>query len=912
MKKIIILSICFSSIFIFNYFLLTPTIVYAEDNFCSGIEQDLNTHVNNQISSRLSQAKPETGLDIYSYRGTNNYLDVPSVDKPWKRNINSWTQKGNPLDFTGVSGWNDDAMYRVAGENHNHWSPYTGGATLVTPRHFIAAEHFQLYPGTTVVFFDKNGKPVKRKVLGVVSGGAVDDINVGLLDADVDSSIMSYSVLDYTTLLSYLQGESAILRNTPIVVFNQFAKALIRKIFVINLFGVSHFEYSSGPQKDYSSPLVNGDSGQPGFIIINNEPVLLFTNHYMNSGSLLGSYIDKIDLAIDDLDRKYGINGNYNVKKYNSSCFTRYSILNRSATANKNYGYVGDTVSVQISNIPYNEDLLYVGFGQLKVSYVIVPTVSSIPNQKAEFKIPQVDPGNYQIILAGFTLPFQVFEQKKTSALHSAYNETSNTNVVNTEQKPTLSHVSIPTPGATTPTPAPTPTPTPAPIMSSTATYSNVTDNSATLQGQITSGPVTTRGFEYGLTTSYGLNTSQSSSATGSYTMPVSGLSCNMKYYFRAYAASGFGTGYSTQSFFTTSACAIPTPGATTPTPAPTPTPTPAPTPTPTPAPKTLPIDVVESLVKNNSAPSIFNMGSSNITTDFVVLTGSINSTGGTNVLVRGFEYGYSSASESSVFETGSFGPGNFSVKITGLSCGSIYKFRVFAKNSIGLAYSAEKTFTTAPCPLYYNPSVGSSNSRSTGSFSSGTRSVSVPVGQSGVIATNSGNNQSNNVGSSGNAGSSGGNTNNIVSPSGRSVKVNNVLNLKTEIKRNLKIGDSGQDVKLLQTLLNVLGYKVAENGSGSLGNETTFFDKNTELALKKYQSDHTISGVTETGVVDNVSLILINSELNKIYTANDNDNNNSTTTSDGYNNKSIFSFPINLIKYIIDLLESTYQRIVL
>ena len=94
-----------------------------------------------------------------------------------------------------------------------------------------------------------------------------------------------------------------------------------------------------------------------------------------------------------------------------------------------------------------------------------------------------------------------------------------------------------------------------------------------------------------------------------------------------------------------------------------------------------------------------------------------------------------------------------------------------------------------------------------------------------------------------------------------------------------MKIGDSGQDVKLLQTLLNVLGYKVAENGSGSLGNETTFFDKNTELALKKYQSDHTISGVTETGVVDNVSLILINSELNKIYTANDNDNNNSTTT---------------------------------
>ncbi len=54
--------------------------------------------------------------------------------------------------------------------------------------------------------------------------------------------------------------------------------------------------------------------------------------------------------------------------------------------------------------------------------------------------------------------------------------------------------------------------------------------------------------------------------------------------------------------------------------------------------------------------------------------------------------------------------------------------------------------------------------------------------------------------------------------------------------QRDLKVGDSGEDVKVLQQILNATGYKIVENGSGSKGNETTYFGLLTQKALIKFQ----------------------------------------------------------------------------
>ena len=59
---------------------------------------------------------------------------------------------------------------------------------------------------------------------------------------------------------------------------------------------------------------------------------------------------------------------------------------------------------------------------------------------------------------------------------------------------------------------------------------------------------------------------------------------------------------------------------------------------------------------------------------------------------------------------------------------------------------------------------------------------------------------------------------------------------------RSLTMGSKGTDVKELQQYLNDNGFSVAATGSGSAGNETTYFGSATRSALAKFQQSKGIS----------------------------------------------------------------------
>lgn len=54
---------------------------------------------------------------------------------------------------------------------------------------------------------------------------------------------------------------------------------------------------------------------------------------------------------------------------------------------------------------------------------------------------------------------------------------------------------------------------------------------------------------------------------------------------------------------------------------------------------------------------------------------------------------------------------------------------------------------------------------------------------------------------------------------------------------RDLTIGSTGEDVRMLQQALNKMGYTVSASGAGSMGNESTYFGPATRSALAKYQA---------------------------------------------------------------------------
>jgi peptidoglycan hydrolase-like protein with peptidoglycan-binding domain len=60
--------------------------------------------------------------------------------------------------------------------------------------------------------------------------------------------------------------------------------------------------------------------------------------------------------------------------------------------------------------------------------------------------------------------------------------------------------------------------------------------------------------------------------------------------------------------------------------------------------------------------------------------------------------------------------------------------------------------------------------------------------------------------------------------------------NTTGSFSRDLQIGSTGDDVKLLQQYLNNNGFTVSASGAGSPGNETSRFGAATKAALIKYQ----------------------------------------------------------------------------
>lgn len=59
---------------------------------------------------------------------------------------------------------------------------------------------------------------------------------------------------------------------------------------------------------------------------------------------------------------------------------------------------------------------------------------------------------------------------------------------------------------------------------------------------------------------------------------------------------------------------------------------------------------------------------------------------------------------------------------------------------------------------------------------------------------------------------------------------------------RDLTLGSVGEDVRLLQQMLNAEGFVVAEAGAGSVGNETDTFGALTQAALARYQAAHQVT----------------------------------------------------------------------
>lgn len=171
-------------------------------------------------------------------------------------------------------------------------------ATLITPRHVVMAKHYARPAAAPVVFHDRSGKRIQRKIIGFAPGKG--DVMVGLLDEPLPSNYHNYA----------LPATDSNLIGKPVIVSDQQRNLFIHLIAAINN-GIIAFKHDENKRHGWSKNLVGGDSGNPSFVISGNELVLVET--HTTGGPGAGPYYgdpaiqQSVREAVQKLDPTYRI-----------------------------------------------------------------------------------------------------------------------------------------------------------------------------------------------------------------------------------------------------------------------------------------------------------------------------------------------------------------------------------------------------------------------------------------------------------------------------------------------------------------------------------------------------------------------------------------------------------------------------
>ena len=193
-----------------------------------------------------------------------------------------------------------------------------------------------------------------------------------------------------------------------------------------------------------------------------------------------------------------------------------------------------------------------------------------------------------------------------------------------------------------------------------TGEVTEVTNNSAKCSGEVTDNggvPVIEKGICFARTENPTVDDQRISAGPGmgDFSCTLTGLTQNTIYYVRAYAINSVGTAYGLQKSFTT-----------------------------------------------KSAPTVSTLSVSNVKENSATCSGNVSSEGGSSVTQRGVCYSLApnpTINNSTV--TSGIGTGSFTCELTGLTKNTKYYVKAYAKNSYGVSYGEEKSFTTDAFPTF-------------------------------------------------------------------------------------------------------------------------------------------------------------------------------------------------------------------
>lgn len=233
------------------------------------------------VESRIAGKDPATAKPIFSL--------ADHANSRYERNKESWV---SDLDTTPISPWNDCAGIFMAG-------------TLVSPRHVVYATHFAMSIGTKIRFVTKDNQVVERTIINATSpkytGMYFPDITVAVLDSDVPSSIGFAKVLP-ENWGPYMEDRP----DLPCLALDQEEKALVTNLQYLNEYAAFDRPRDQTTRAFYED-IVWGDSGNPAFMIVDDQLVLLtvWTFGAGGAGTSIVKQSEQINKMMSDLGGGY-------------------------------------------------------------------------------------------------------------------------------------------------------------------------------------------------------------------------------------------------------------------------------------------------------------------------------------------------------------------------------------------------------------------------------------------------------------------------------------------------------------------------------------------------------------------------------------------------------------------------------
>jgi hypothetical protein len=276
------------------------------DTFSSHVPGSLAAHCTAAIDSRIAGKTAAAAKPIFS---TQNHI-IGS----YTRNPACWAAG---IDLTCLSPWNSAGGAQMAG-------------TLITPRHILMAAHFEIPVGASLRFVTNDNVVVTRTLIGVRRHPAFHpffpDLTVGLLHSDVSTGITPCRVLP-ANWRDYLPTD---IGEIPCLAVDAQENALVTEGgYISPPWGqkATVFDSPNAAQRlAFYEPLISGDSGNPGFLIVAGQPVLLtlWTYGGAGSGTSVTYYRTDLNGMITAVDTAAGVNTGYTLSTVELSGFPTY------------------------------------------------------------------------------------------------------------------------------------------------------------------------------------------------------------------------------------------------------------------------------------------------------------------------------------------------------------------------------------------------------------------------------------------------------------------------------------------------------------------------------------------------------------------------------------------------------------